>query len=110
MEREVVASGAIRSIGYDAESRTLEIEFKTGRIYQYEGVPVETHAWLVRIDNKGGFLNRMIIDRFPTREVTPEPISTLGLEAALRASLGPAESAVDEADAPPPSPRLGKPS
>lgn len=105
MEREVVASGAIRSIGYDAESRTLEIEFKTGRIYQYEGVPAETHAWLVRIDNKGGFLNRMVIDRFPTREVTPAPVSTLGLEAALRASLEPADLVSDPSDT-----RAGEPS
>lgn len=89
MERETVASGAIRSIGYDASSSILEVEFQTGRIYQYEGVPPETHAWLIRIDNKGGFLNRMVIDRFPTRDVTPPPASTLGLEAALRASLEP---------------------
>lgn len=109
MEREVVASGAIRSIGYDAETRTLEIEFKTGRIYQYEGVPVETHAWLLRIDNKGGFLNRMVIDRFPTREITPAPVSTLGLEAALRASLEPADVADASTDAPSPSPRAGEP-
>lgn len=88
MERETVRSGAIRSIGYDAGSQTLEVEFQTGRIYQYDGVPPETHAWLLRIDNKGGFLNRMIIDHFPTREVTPTP-STIGLEAALRASLDP---------------------
>lgn len=91
MERVAVASGAIRSVGYDEPSRTLEVEFQTGRIYQYEGVPQETHAWLLRIDNKGGFLNRMIIDRFPTREVTPAPSGALtsegGLEAALRASL-----------------------
>lgn len=103
MEREVVASGAIRSIGYDAESRTLEIEFKTGRIYQYEGVPVETHAWLVRIDNKGGFLNRMIIDRFPTREVTPYlSEGTQDLEASLRASLEPTTGGSPGGDESPP--------
>jgi len=87
MQREGVLSGAIRSIGYDEATTTLEVEFKTGRVYQYEGVPPETHSWLMRIDNKGGFLNRMVIDHFPTREVTP-PTPTLGLEAALRASLG----------------------
>lgn len=105
MEREVVPSGAIRSIGYDAAARTLEVEFRTGRIYQYEGVPPETHAWLVRIDNKGGFLNRMVIDRFPTREVTPAPVSTVGLEAALRASLESADEAAVPSDAAPQTPR-----
>jgi hypothetical protein len=90
MDREQVTSGALKSVGYDAEARTLEVEFRTGRVYQYEGVAPETYAWLLRVENKGGFLNRMIIDRFPTREVTPvAPDSELGLEAALRASLDP---------------------
>jgi hypothetical protein len=89
MERETVASGALKSIGYDAEAHVLEVEFRTGRIYQYDGVAPETYAWLLRVEAKGGFLNRMIIDRFPTREVTPVAQDGLGLEAALRASLEP---------------------
>jgi len=94
VDRETVTSGALKSIGYDAGARVLEVEFRTGRVYQYEGVAPETYAWLLRVENKGGFLNRMIIDRFPTREVTPQTKpNELGLEAALRASLEP-----DEAD------------
>jgi len=87
IERQLVASGAIRSVGYDQPSRTLEVEFRNGRIYQYEGVAPETHAWLLRIDNKGGFLNRMVVDHFPTRDVTPPLTPPIALEAALRASL-----------------------
>jgi hypothetical protein len=88
VEREAVTSGALKSIGYDADARTLEVEFRTGRVYQYQGIAPETHAWLMRVENKGGFLNRMIIDRFPTREVTSQAApGELDLEAALRASL-----------------------
>lgn len=91
MEREVVESRAIRSVGYDRDSRTLEIEFATGRVYQYADVPPEVHAWLLRVENKGGFLNRMIIDRYVAREVTPlatspDPVLP-DLETALRASV-----------------------
>ncbi len=94
MERAAVASGALKSVGYDAGTRVLEVEFRTGRVYQYEDVPPETHAWLLRVENKGGFLNRMIIDRFRALEVTPlTPPNEHGLEATLRASLEPSPAA-----------------
>jgi len=98
MDRQTVTSGALKSVGYDADALVLEVEFRTGRVYQYEGVAPETHAWLLRVENKGGFLNRMIIDRFPTREVTPHSAEgALDLEASLRASLEP-----DDPSSPPP--------
>jgi len=87
MERTAVASGAIRSLGYEESSRTLEVEFRTGRVYQYDGVPPETHAWLLRVENKGGFINRMIIPHHAAREVTAAAPSPLDLETALRASV-----------------------
>jgi len=94
MERTAVASGAIRSLGYEESSQTLEVEFRTGRVYQYAGVPPETHAWLLRVENKGGFINRMIIPHHAAREVTPvEP--ALDLEAALRTSLEPDDPELD---------------
>lgn len=39
MDRETVQSSNIASVGYDLSSSTLEIEFKSGGIYQYSGVP-----------------------------------------------------------------------
>ena len=38
MIRQPVSSSNIRSIGYDSESNTLEIEFHSGGVYQYFGV------------------------------------------------------------------------
>jgi hypothetical protein len=35
MERKNISSSMIRSIGYDANSSTLEIEFNDGVIWQY---------------------------------------------------------------------------
>lgn len=40
MERREIESEPIRSIGYDARAEILEIEFRTGRVYRYEGVPL----------------------------------------------------------------------
>lgn len=35
MERTSVTSSNINSIGYDADSQTLEIEFNNGAVYEY---------------------------------------------------------------------------
>jgi hypothetical protein len=39
MERHSVTSSNVKSIGYDASSSTLEVEFNSGGIYQYYSVP-----------------------------------------------------------------------
>ena len=39
MNRKPVRSSNISSIGYDSESKTLEIEFHSGGVYQYFNVP-----------------------------------------------------------------------
>jgi len=42
MERKKVNSSGIRSVGYDANSQTLEVELSDGSIWQYSKVPSET--------------------------------------------------------------------
>lgn len=39
MERISVSSSNIKSIGYDQETETLEIEFNSKHIYQYYNIP-----------------------------------------------------------------------
>ena len=89
MERSPLASRAIVSAGYDATSQALELEFASGRIYQYQGVSQGTYEWLLRAASKGAYVTRMIKDRYPYRDVTPptggEPRD---LAETLRASLG----------------------
>jgi hypothetical protein len=43
MERKLVESSNLASIGYDASTGTLEIEFKNGAIWQYYDFP--EHMW-----------------------------------------------------------------
>lgn len=48
MQRSAVESSNIKSRGYDMLTQTLEVEFKGGQVYRYEGVPVEVwNAWMV---------------------------------------------------------------
>jgi hypothetical protein len=88
MDRQPVTSRALASVGYDADTGALEIEFRSGRVYGYEGVPVSVHAWLLRTKNKGVFVAHHLSGRYaeralPDRDQLPQP----SLEQSLLASL-----------------------
>jgi hypothetical protein len=68
MRRQAVQSTAIRSIGYDPENQTLEIEFLNGRIYRYFGVHEFLHRGFMLADSKGDYFRRRINNRFPCEE------------------------------------------
>lgn len=53
MNRISVASSNIKSIGHDPETKTLEVEFSNGGLYQYDGVDAEAHAALVNAPSVG---------------------------------------------------------
>jgi len=50
-----VQSEALRSVGYDVDMRTLEIEFTSGAIYRYHDVPHHLHIGLMTADSLGEF-------------------------------------------------------
>ena len=64
MDRISVRSSNIRSVGYDPESSTLEVEFNTGSIYQYSNVPESEYEGLMNATSKGMYLNRNIKGRY----------------------------------------------
>lgn len=63
MDRTPVSSSNLRSVGYDAETQTLEIEFHKGGIYQYYGVPEYEYESLISASSIG----RYFIDNIKTR-------------------------------------------
>jgi hypothetical protein len=69
MEREMVASSTILSVGYDSASETLEIEFKGGGLYQYYNLPEAVYQDLMASDSKGKFHNVYIKNSFPFSRV-----------------------------------------
>ena len=69
MERYTVASSNIASIGYDADTDTLEVEFLSGAIYQYYNVPQNMYDQLVQAGSKGRFLNTYIKNAYPYSRV-----------------------------------------
>lgn len=64
MLRQNVSSSNVKSVGYDTDSETLEIEFHSGGIYQYLGVPEYIYNSLINASSIGGYFDEHIKDRF----------------------------------------------
>jgi len=60
MRRKPVVSTSLASVGYEATTRILEIEFRKGRIYRYHGVGAKLFEQLMQADSKGRFMNAHI--------------------------------------------------
>lgn len=71
MHRLPVESTAITSVGYDARTRTLEVEFAGGGIYRYLGVPPREHETLLRADSLGAYVNHSIKPRYRCIRIAP---------------------------------------
>ncbi|MCT9819509.1 KTSC domain-containing protein [Microbacterium sp. W1N] len=68
MRRHPLTSSVVRSVGYDAETAVLEIEFTSGDVYRYYAVPPSAHRALTEAESPGAYFNRHISDRYPTRQ------------------------------------------
>jgi len=69
MERQSVKSRILRSVGYDDTTKNLEIEFQTGLVYQYSGVPIKVYTDLMHSDEIGKYFSEKIRPRFHTKQV-----------------------------------------
>lgn len=69
MNRIGVQSANIRSVGYDAGAGILEVEFTSGRIYQYFDVPQREYEGLMDAGSKGRYFNQNIKDCYPYGQV-----------------------------------------
>ena len=65
MERISVNSSNVSSVGYDADSQTLEIEFNSGGVYQYSGVPESVYEGMMGADSKGKYFHANIKNTYP---------------------------------------------
>jgi hypothetical protein len=64
MERTPLQSSNLTSIGYDAKSNTLEVEFLNGSLYQYFDVPENVYEGLINAVSHGQFLNQVVKGNF----------------------------------------------
>ena len=59
-----MTSSVIRSVGYDAVSRELDVELLSGHIYRYRDVPPFLYEGFLASKSKGAFYNGKIARRF----------------------------------------------
>lgn len=63
-----VASSNVHSVGYDAETQTLAVRFKSrgapGRVYRYKGVPADVNDALTKAPSVGRFIAAHVKDRY----------------------------------------------
>lgn len=60
MNRTIVSSSNIRSIGYDPSTQILEVEFLDGSVYQYKNVPQSVYSGLMSAPSHGSYLDRYV--------------------------------------------------
>jgi hypothetical protein len=67
MQRKPVISSDLKSVGYDPDSKVLEVEFKSnGSIFRYPNVPLALYEGLMRAQSRGIYF-REKIRNFPER-------------------------------------------
>ncbi|MDJ0448840.1 KTSC domain-containing protein [Methylocystis sp. JR02] len=64
MRRQAVTSSNISEVGYDENSRTLEVLFTSGNLYQYFDVPPQIYTELMQAGSVGQYLNANIKGNF----------------------------------------------
>ncbi|MBT3196779.1 MAG: KTSC domain-containing protein [Gammaproteobacteria bacterium] len=69
MDRTPVGVSGIVSAGYRDKDRTMEIEFKNGKVIQYYGVIFSTYDKLMFSETKGRYFKENIKGRFEKKTV-----------------------------------------
>lgn len=64
MDRTPVASTVLAEVGYDPHRKVLEVQFRTGRVYHYHGVPSSAVQALLSSDSIGTYFNEEIKARY----------------------------------------------
>ena len=69
IERAPVESSSLVSIGFAREARVLEIEFRSGAIYRYLGVPLAVFDGLKKAESKGRYFAQSIRGKYEFQRV-----------------------------------------
>lgn len=69
MDRNVVRSSNLKSVGYNEIDNTLEIEFNDSSVYQYLSVPASIYKELMSAPSHGSYFHKRIKDNYTTRKI-----------------------------------------
>jgi len=65
MARVDLQSTSLNAATYQKQDALLELEFRSGTVYRYVGVPEQVYQELLTAESKGRYFNRHIRNRFP---------------------------------------------
>jgi len=69
VERRRINSSSIRSVGYDAGTQALVVEFANGSIVQYQLVPSEVHRRFMAAPSPTSYFRDEIEESYSSRRV-----------------------------------------
>ena len=69
MDRAAVSSSNLAEVGYDPDTETLEIMFRSGFIYQYYNMPAFMYERFMQANSLGTFFNASIKGQFAEARV-----------------------------------------
>lgn len=64
-----VESSNVKAIGYETETNTLKVEYKSGLKYEYSDVPANVFDELLESVSKGKYMNQNIKGQYEGRRV-----------------------------------------
>jgi lysyl-tRNA synthetase, class II len=64
MTRQMIISTGLKSVGYDAIARVLEVEFKSGPISRYFDVPPSVYEALKSAPSKTQYFNDNVAGKY----------------------------------------------
>jgi KTSC domain len=69
MSRVDLHSTSLQAAAYHSQWALLRLEFRSGAVYHYFGVPAQTYQQLLSAESKGGYFNHHIRNRFAYAQV-----------------------------------------
>jgi len=65
MQRHPVHSSVLESVGYDAGTKILELEFREGGVWDYFDFPKPTYHRFIKAESLGKFFVKRIKGKYP---------------------------------------------
>lgn len=67
MIRSPVKSSNLAAVGYDPSTQTLEVEFSSGKVYSYAGVPADVAAAMTEAESVGSYFAKNIRGQYEAK-------------------------------------------
>lgn len=69
MNHVPVSSSQIKSVGYDAATRTMEVAFQSGDTWAYDNVPTNIYESLIDAESVGKSFHSLVKGKYAGRKV-----------------------------------------